>query len=70
MQNINVHGPVKAYSIVPTLSGTNTVGSGGDYPSLSGAGGLFAALNGSMLTGDLIVNITSDVTEDGSVRLE
>ncbi len=61
---------VNSYSIVgPLIGGTKTVGIGGDYPSLSGAGGLFAALNGSVLTGPLVINITSDLTEDGSVRL-
>ena len=48
------------YTIIPTLSGTKTVGSGGDYPSLGGPGGLFAAINGSVVTGHLVVNITSD----------
>ena len=70
VQNVNGHGAVNSFSIVPTISGTKTVGSGGDYPSLSGAGGLFAALNGAVLTGNVVVNITSDLTEDGSVTLE
>ncbi|MGL5020374.1 MAG: beta strand repeat-containing protein, partial [Luteolibacter sp.] len=69
VQNVNAHGTVNSYNIVASLSGTKTVGSGGDYPSLSGAGGLFAALNASALTGNLVVNITSDVVEDGSVGL-
>lgn len=60
---------VKSFTIVPAISGAKTVGSGGDYPSLSGAGGLFAAINSGLLTGNLIVQLTSDVTEDGSVAL-
>jgi hypothetical protein len=60
---------VNSYNIGAALGGTKTVGSGGDYATLSGAGGLFAAINGGVLTGNLIINITSDVTEDGSVSL-
>lgn len=70
VQNVNGHGAVNSFSIVPLLNGgTVTVGSGGTYPSLSGAGGLFAALNGAVLTGNLVVNITSDLTETGGVTL-
>jgi hypothetical protein len=60
---------VNSFSIVPAISGTKSVGSGGDYPSLSGVGGLFAAINGGLLTANLVVNLTSDVIEDGSVTL-
>lgn len=71
VQNISAKpgAGVNSFSIVPALGGTKTVGSGGDYPSLSGAGGLFAAINGGVLTGNLTVQLTSDVTEDGSVAL-
>ena len=69
VQNVNGHGAVNSFSIVAGFSGTKTVGSGGDYPSLSGAGGLFATLNASVLTGNVVVNITSDTTEDGGVTL-
>ena len=60
---------VYSYTIQAPLSGAVTVGPGGSYPSLSGAGGLFATLNSSALTGNLTVNITGDITEDGSVLL-
>lgn len=60
---------VYSYTILDTLGGTVTVGPGGSYPSLSGAGGLFAALNNGSLSSDLTVNITGDTTEDGSVVL-
>ena len=66
VQYVNAHAGVNSYTIISTLSGTKTVGSGGDYPSLGGPGGLFAAINGSVVTGNLVVNITSDLTEDGS----
>jgi hypothetical protein len=69
VRNVNGHGAVNSFSIVPGISGTVTVGSGGTYPSLSGAGGLFAALNGGAITGNVVVNITSDLTETGVVML-
>ncbi|MFZ2278552.1 MAG: choice-of-anchor D domain-containing protein [Prosthecobacter sp.] len=60
---------VYSYSVLATLGGTVTVGPGGSYSSLSGSGGLFAALNNGALTSNLTVNITGDTTEDGSVIL-
>jgi hypothetical protein len=60
---------VYSYSVLTALGGTVTVGPGGAYSGLSGAGGLFAALNNGALTSDLIVSITGDTTEDGSVAL-
>ncbi|MCF7788354.1 MAG: choice-of-anchor D domain-containing protein [Prosthecobacter sp.] len=60
---------VYSYTILDTLGGTVTVGPGGSYSSLSGAGGLFAAINNGALTSNLTVNITGDTTEDGSVVL-
>ncbi|MDZ4405918.1 right-handed parallel beta-helix repeat-containing protein [Prosthecobacter sp.] len=70
VQNISAKpGTVRSFSIAPSISGTVTVGSGGTYPSLSGAGGLFAALNGALLTGDVVVKITSDLAETGGVTL-
>ncbi|MBB5031855.1 beta strand repeat-containing protein [Prosthecobacter vanneervenii] len=60
---------VNSFSIVSVIGGTKTVGSGGDYASLSGTGGLFAAINTGVLTGNLVINITSDVVEDGTVSL-
>jgi len=71
VQNINAkpRTGVNSYSILAPLGGTVTVGPGGTYTSLSGAGGLFAALNASSLTGHLTVNVTGNTTEDGSVVL-
>ncbi len=60
---------VNSFNILPSISGTKTVGSGGDYASLSGAGGLFAAINGAVLTGNVVVKLASDVIEDGTVSL-
>lgn len=58
-----------SYSIVGALSGTYTVGSGGTYASLTGAAGLFADINAKVVTGNITVNILSDLTEDGTNAL-
>ncbi|MFO1439996.1 MAG: right-handed parallel beta-helix repeat-containing protein [Verrucomicrobiaceae bacterium] len=60
---------VNSYLIQSALGSTVTVGPGGSYTSLSGAGGLFAALNASSLTSSLVVNITGNLSEDGSTVL-
>lgn len=61
---------VGSYMIAPTLGGTVTVGgSGSDYSSLTGAGGLFAALNSNVLASDITVKITGDTLEDGGTML-
>ena len=71
VQNVNGHGAVNSFSIVTAISGgTVTVGSGGTYPSLSGPDGLFTALNGAVLAGNIVANITSDLSETGSVTLK
>lgn len=48
------------------FSGNVTVGmSASDYPSLTGAGGLFEKINNSIISGDINVIITSDIIETG-----
>lgn len=58
-----------SYNIVFPLSTTLSVGAGQPYTSLTGTGGLFEAINATALGGNTTVNITSDLTEDGSVTL-
>lgn len=58
-----------SYRIVPGLSGTISVGAGQTYTSLTGNGGLFEAVNGASITGNITVLITSDLTEDGTHAL-
>jgi hypothetical protein len=48
------------------LSGVINVGTTETYTSLTGAGGLFAAINTNGLNGDLIVNIVTNTTETGA----
>lgn len=54
----------------PLAGGTYTVGSGGDYASLTNSGGIFQALNSLGTSGNVVINIISDLTgESGSVAL-
>ena len=51
------------------LSGTYTIGLLGNYPTLTGAGGFFNAVNTQGLSGNVTVNIISNTTENGAVGL-
>lgn len=57
------------YSGYAQLSGNVNVGSGQTYTSLTGTGGLFAAINSAGLSGNLTVSITSNLTENGNNSL-
>ena len=52
-----------------TLSGPISVGAAQTYTSLTGAGGLFAAINAGVVSGNITAQITSDMTEDGTNQL-
>lgn len=58
-----------SYNIVLGISGNVTVGTSGTYPSLTGAGGLFADINAKVVVGNITAQIISDLTEDGSNAL-
>lgn len=51
---------------ISTLSGTYNVGAGQTFTSLTKADGLFANINSRGLSGNVIVNVTSNLVEDGS----
>ncbi len=55
-----------SYRIVAGLGGNINVGVGQTYPTLTGAGGLFEAINNGSLTGNVTATITSDLLEDGT----
>jgi subtilisin-like proprotein convertase family protein len=56
--------------IPPPFSGAYTVGSGGNYPSLTNSGGIFEAINLAGASGPVTINIVSDMTgETGAVPL-
>ncbi len=61
-----VTDPAGSRTITSPLSGIVTVGTGGTYTSLTGAGGLFEAINLVGLNGNLTANIISDLTENGT----
>ena len=58
-----------SYTIVPTLNGTYTIGAAANYATLTAAGGLFEAINNGVVTGNIIANITTDITETGAISL-
>ena len=62
-------GNINSYYIITMLNGTITVGTGGDYTSLTGADGLFNAFNGNFVTGNVTAHIISDLTESGESSL-
>lgn len=55
-----------SYTVVGAISGPVTIGAGGTYPSLTGTGGLFEAINARIVTGNLTASIISDLVEDGA----
>ena len=59
------------YTFTPPtpLSGSINVGTSQTYTNLTGASGLFNAINNSGLSGNVTVNIVSDLTETGTVAL-
>jgi trimeric autotransporter adhesin len=59
------------YVIQISTATTFTVGTGSTFPTITGSCGCFAAINGSNATlpGNIILNITSDLTEDNSNQL-
>lgn len=58
------------YTIVGAISGTIAVGTGETYTSLTNAGGIFEAINAAEVTGNITINLTSDLTgELGTVAL-
>ncbi|HMU10229.1 MAG TPA: BNR-repeat neuraminidase N-terminal domain-containing protein [Ferruginibacter sp.] len=65
-----IGGTINNYSITTGLNTTLTVGAAGNYTSLTGAAGLFNAINTNGLVGNTTVNILdASVTETGAVAL-
>jgi hypothetical protein len=60
-----------SYSIAQAITGTIAVGTSETYTSLTAntTGGLFKAINENVLTGNVIIEITSNLTETGAVAL-
>ncbi|MEJ7611463.1 MAG: T9SS type A sorting domain-containing protein [Ferruginibacter sp.] len=64
-----VTGAVRSYAISQPFSGTINVGASQTYPNLTGFNGLFKAINENVVSGNITVNITSDLTENGQFPL-
>ncbi|MBM2817077.1 MAG: hypothetical protein HW421_3839, partial [Ignavibacteria bacterium] len=64
-----ITGTINQYVISQAFAGSYNVGSGQTYTSLTKANGFFAAVNSGVVTGDITVNITSDLSEDGVAAL-
>jgi len=63
-----IGGTINSYRIASPMSGAYSVP--GDYPSLTNAGGIFEALNSNILSADVVIEITADLTaETGTVAL-
>lgn len=60
---------VFGYNIVAPLNRTLTVGPAGNYPTLTGADGLFAALNSGVFDGNVTASLTGDIAESGMTVL-
>jgi len=56
------------YLVGGSFSGIKTVGTGGDFASLTLPGGLFDQINAGELTGNLTVNIISDLTAETGAK--
>lgn len=65
-----IGGTPNQFSILP-CSGTVTVGTGGNYGVFTTANGIFNAINQATLSGNLTINVISDIVnlEDGAVGL-
>ena len=64
--------PVSTFTTLAAvpITGTKTVGTGGNYTSLTNSGGLFEAINGNGVNGALSVQIISNLTaETGTIAL-
>jgi len=67
-----IGGTINSYQITASISGTKTVcASTCDYTSLTGAAGVFNAINTSVATGNIEIQIAGDLTtgETGAVAL-
>jgi trimeric autotransporter adhesin len=58
------------YTIVAAISGSFNVGTGETFTSLTNTGGIFEAINAAEVTGNVVINLTTDLTgELGTVAL-
>lgn len=64
-----ISGTINQFEVLP-CQGTITVGTGGNYPAFTTATGFFRAINLATVTGNLTINVVSDISiEDGTHAL-
>jgi len=63
IENVNP-ATITIADVLPPMNGIYTVGTGGNYPSLTNAGGIFQAINTRIagVSGPITINIISDLT--------
>lgn len=64
-----ISGSINSYLISVAYSGSYNVGTGQTFTTLTGAGGFFGAINNGVVSGNITVNIVSDITEPGTEPL-
>ncbi len=64
-----ITGSINIYKIQRLINGTVTVGTGGDYLTLTGEKGLFVSINENFLSGNTTAQIISNITEPGTYAL-
>ncbi len=69
VNSISTYPTPFVFNIKPLISGVYTVGSGSTFANLTGAGGFFDFINNSVMSGNVIANITSDIEEPGTIEL-
>ncbi len=67
--NFPVTGTLNSYIVAAAIPAAVTVGTGGTYPSISGPGGLFAAVNAGVMTQNVTASIVSNLAETGANEL-
>lgn len=70
-QTVSSPPTINQFTYRASISGPYTVGtgSGQNYPTLSGTGGLFEAINNGYVTGNITATVTSNTVETGAVAL-
>lgn len=62
-----VSGPINSFAVVPTMTGTYTVGTGGTYTTLKA---FFDDLNTKVLIGNITGDVIGDCSETATAQLE
>lgn len=69
-QNTGNDSVGSSFTVVSPLNGSYNVGAGGDFTSLTNPGGIFDYLNSAGATGNITINITTNLlAESGTVAL-